>query len=81
MPNLNILSNINKYVKDELDKELIPSDAKYVLVGTVDNNGAKILAAVQIHKTDKMETKVAAVWEHDWDGDNTAGMKLIFTGK
>ena len=77
----NILANINKYVKDELDKESIPSDAKYALVGTVDNNGAKIIAAVTIHKSDRFNTKVSAVWNHDWDGDDTVGTKLIFVGK
>lgn len=79
--NLNILDNLNKYVKTELDKNAIPSDAKYVLVGTIDNNGARILAAVNIFHTDKVATKVAAVWEHDWDGDDTAAVKLIFVGK
>lgn len=76
-----ILSNLNKFVKNELDKESIPSDAKYVVVGTIDNNGARILAAVNIHKSDKFNTKVAAVWEHDWEGDDTMGAKIIFVGK
>jgi hypothetical protein len=30
----NILANLNKYVKDELAKDNIPTDAKYVIVGT-----------------------------------------------
>lgn len=77
----NILANLNKYVKDELDSEAIPADAKIVLVGTVDNNGTKILAAVNISHTDKINTKIAAVWEHDWDGDDTVGAKIIFVGK
>jgi hypothetical protein len=81
MPNKNILENLNKFVKEELDKETIPSDAKYVLVGTVDNNGAKIIAAVNIKKSDKINTKVEAVWEHDWTGDDTVAGKIIFVGK
>lgn len=81
MTDNNILSNLNKYVKDELDKESIPPDAKYALIGTVDNNGTKIIAAVQIHKSDKFNTKVAAVWQHDWDGNDTVGTKVIFVGK
>lgn len=80
-PNINILANLNKYVKEELASESISPDAKYVLVGAVDNNGAKVLAAINIHKTDKINTKIAAVWEHDWDGDDTVGMKVIFVGK
>lgn len=77
----NILANLNKYVKEELEKEAIPADTKYVIIGTVNNEGIKVMAAVNIKKTDKFNTKVAAVWEHDWDGDNTAGAKIIFTGK
>ena len=77
----NILANLNQHVREELEKENIPSDAKYVLIGTVDNNGSKIIATVNIKKTDKFNTKVAAIWEHDWDGDDTVGAKLIFVGK
>lgn len=81
MPNTNILNNLSKYVKEELDKDNIPIDAKYVIVGTVDNNGSKILAAVNIKNTEKLTVKVASVWEHDWDGDDTVAAKLIFIGK
>ena len=81
MPNVNILSNLNKYVKEELDKDVIPKDAKYVIVGTVDNNGSKILASVNINQTEKVTTRVMAVWEHDWEGDDTVAAKLIFVGK
>lgn len=78
----NILSNLSQYVQEELSKENIPPDAKYALIGSVDTNGAKIMATVQIHKFDnKFKTTVAAVWHHDWDGNDAAGMKLIFTGK
>jgi hypothetical protein len=80
-PNINILANLNKYVKEELASESIPLDSKYVLIGTVDNNGAKVIAAVNIRNTDKINTKIAAIWEHDWDGDDTVGMKVIFVGK
>ena len=79
--NVNILANLSKYVKEELDKDSIPNDAKYVIVASVDNNGTKILAAVNIHKGQKIDTKVVSVWEHDWDGDDTAAAKLIFVGK
>lgn len=81
MPNTNILNNLSKYVKDELDKDNIPIDAKYVIVGTVNNDGMKILAAVNIKNTEKLAVKVASVWEHDWDGDDTVAAKIIFIGK
>ena len=77
----NILGNINKYVKEELERDNIPTDAKYVIVGTINNDGTKILGAVNIHRSDKVNTQVAAVWDHDWDGDDTVGAKIIFVGK
>lgn len=80
-PNQNILANINKFVKEELDKDNIPQDTKLVVVGTVDNNGARIVANVLVKRSDKFETKIAAIFDHDWDGDDTAGVKVIFTGK
>ena len=81
MADTNILANLNKYVREELEKESIPADAKYAIVGTIDNNGTKIIATVNIFKTDKINTRIAAIWEHDWDGDDTIGTKIIFTGK
>jgi hypothetical protein len=81
MPELNVLSNINQYVRDEIAKENIPSDARLALIGTVDNRGARIVAAVQISNTEKLKVSVASVFEHTWEGDNTAAMKVIFIGK
>lgn len=81
MAELNILANLNKYVSESMKTEEIPPDAKYVIVAGVDNFGAKILASVNIHKGERYDTKVAAVWHHDWTGDDTAAMKLVFVGK
>lgn len=80
-PNQNILANVSQYVKDEMAKENIPADAKLALVGAVDNNGARIIAAVQIANNEKLNVKVASVFEHEWDGNDTAAMKVIFIGK
>lgn len=77
----NILYNLNKFVKEELEKESIPLDAKYVLVGTIDNKGTKIMAAINIYKTDKFNTSIKAIWDHDWNGNDTAVAKVIFVGK
>lgn len=81
MANQNILANINQFVKEELDKENIPSDAKMVVVGTVNNDGARIMAAVTINQTEKTTTRVAAIWDHNWTGDDTVGAKVIFVSK
>jgi hypothetical protein len=77
----NILSTINTYVKDEIAKENIPADARLALIGTVDNHGTRVVAAVQISNTEKLKVSVASVFEHTWSGDNTAAMKVIFIGK
>lgn len=80
-PNQNILANVSKYVKDELDKDNIPSNSRLALIGTVDNNGARIVVAATIFNKEKINVKIASAFEHEWDGDNTAAMKVIFTSK
>ena len=78
---VNMLSNLTKFVKEELEKDNIPNDAKYVIVGSVNNDGTQILASVNIHRSDRINTRVMAVWDHDWDGNDTASAKVIFVGK
>jgi TolB-like protein len=76
-----ILLNLNKYVQQELAEERIPPDAKYVLVGAVNNDGTRIMAAVKLYEGRRFQTKVQAVWDHDWDGNDTAALKVVFIGK
>lgn len=77
----NILSKIDKFVKEEIDKGVIPKDAKLAVIGTVDNEGFTVLAAVNIKPdTDnKINVQVQAIWDHDWDGSDSAAAKVIFS--
>ena len=77
----NILSNIDKIVRDSWDNNEIPQDATWGIVNTTDNEGNKLQAAFKIHKGDKLEVKVKAIWEHDWDGNDTVAGKVVLSGK
>ena len=76
----NILANIDKFVREEIEKGEILTDARIAIVGTVDQGGAKIVAAVKLTKKEtNYDLKIKAIFEHDWDGDNSMGAKLIFS--
>lgn len=78
----NILASVDKAVKDEINKGNIPLDSKWAIVTAVDNEGAKLLAAVNFKAHEgKIETKIQAIWEHDWDGDDTFVGQVVFSGK
>ena len=81
-PKSNVLANIDKIVKQELDKGVIPSDAKWAIVTAVSNDGTKLLAAANFKiNEDKIKVQIQAIWEHDWDGDDTMAGKVVFSGK
>lgn len=76
----NILANIDKFVKDEIQKGEIPSNARMAVIGTVDQNGVQIVAAVELSKNpDDFSLKIKAIFEQEWDGDRVAGAKVIFS--
>lgn len=56
--------------------ETLPADAKpgdKVVVGTVDQNGAQVVASFKLK--DKWELQAAA--RHEWNGDNSVGAKVL----
>lgn len=82
LPKKNIFDNLDKIVKLEIEKGVIPSDAKWAVITAVDNTGVKLLAAVNFNISEgKINTKVKAIWEHDWDGNNTYAGQVVFSGK
>jgi hypothetical protein len=81
-PRPNILANIDKIVKDEIAKGAVPTNDKWVLIATYDNDGTKILAAANFKiKDDKIKVQTQAIWSHDWDGNDSIAGKVIFSGK
>lgn len=51
-----------------------PGDGKtHALIGTVDQNGAQVLAVMKF--TNVWQLQAAA--RHDWNGDNEVGAKII----
>lgn len=78
-PRVNILEGINKFVKNEIENENIPKDAKIIFIGTIDLEGAKIAAVVELsQKPTDYSLKLKAIFNHEWDGDTSVGAKVIF---
>lgn len=67
------------FSQDALDKiiaDTLPVDAKpgdKVVVGTIDQHGAQVVASFKLK--DKWELQAAA--QHQWNGDNTVGAKVL----
>jgi hypothetical protein len=77
-----IFSDLDSFVKQELALNNIPADAKYVIVAGVDDKVGQIMATVNLHKGEKFNTSIAAMWKHDWkDSNDTVAAKLVFVGK
>jgi len=72
---------ITSVVKKSIDNGDIKPDEKLTFVGIVDENGAKAVLAVNIVNKDIFKVKIAGIFEHEWDGDNKAGAKVIFSIK
>lgn len=53
----------------------LPNGHRSAIVGTVDQAGAKVIAAFSLG-TDKQFQLSGAV-EHDWNGDNKAGAQFL----
>lgn len=51
-----------------------PRDGERVVVGTVDETGAQIVASFKF-KGGKWEAQAAA--RHDWNGENSVGAKVL----
>lgn len=76
-----LLNDVTRFVKDEMEKENIPSDAKYAIVAGIDEVGSRFMASVKIVDKEKVDIKVAALWDHDWEGDDSGAMKIVISGK
>ena len=64
-------AHLDKLVADTLPQN--PAPGSKVVVGTVDQKGAQVVAAFKF--TDKWTLQTAA--RHDWNGDNAVGAKVL----
>lgn len=76
-----ILANLDKITKDAWDAGEIPEGHTWAIINTFDNEGNKLQAAVRIVKKENLEVKAKAIWEHDWDGNDTIAGKVVVSGK
>jgi hypothetical protein len=78
----NLLANIETIVKNNLESGEIPSDAKLVGIGIVDSEGIKLVGTVELLKnTTNRSLKIKAIFEHDWDGNDSIAGKVVFTSR
>ena len=71
-----ITSVVNKSIADGS----IPPDHKFILVAATDEQGIKGMIGVK-RDTEKSHLELDFIAEHDWDGDNKIGAKVIFSHK
>lgn len=80
----NILANMEKLVRDEYANGNIPADTKLALVNTIDTQGIKIVGVVALKPIELkswretvLDVKIKAIFEHDWDGNNTGAIQTV----
>jgi len=71
MTNIFAPEHLDKLVAETLPKDAAPGSK--VVVGTVDQQGAQVVAAFKFN--DKWELQTAA--RHEWSGDNSVGAKVL----
>lgn len=57
--------------------EGVPDGHRHAVVAGVDRDGVKIVASLKLDDKDRWVLQGAA--EHDWNGDNKVGAKLILS--
>ena len=69
---------ISSVVKKSIDNGEIPLDHTIFFIAATDEEGIKAIIGVQ-RVTEKSSLKINFITEHQWDGDNRAGAKVIFS--
>lgn len=68
-------------IKKSIDNGDIPEDHRLVFIAATDESGAKAIVAVSLITHDIFKIKINGIFEHQWDGDNRVGAKVIFSIK
>ena len=71
---------ISSVVKKSIDSGEIPKDHKLIFIAATDEQGIKAIIGVS-HISENNNLSINFIAEHDWDGDNRAGAKVIFSHK
>lgn len=70
---------LTSVVKKTIDSGDVPPDHKLYLVAATDENGIKGIIGVQLDFHGNL--KINFIAEHEWDGDNKVGAKVIWSVK
>jgi hypothetical protein len=66
-------------VQKSIDSGEVKKDAKLVFIAAADERGVKAIVAVEIIDHEIFKVKLNTFFEHQWDGENKAGAKVIFS--
>lgn len=66
--------SLQKLVDESLPKDAGPND--HVVVGTLDETGAQVVAGFTFHES-KATWELQAAARHDWGGNNEVGAKVL----
>ncbi len=79
-PSVFTQSFLEDVVKKSIENGDVKKDAKLIFIAGADSDGVKAIASVSlIPENDKFQMKLNAIFEHDWDGDNRVGAKVVFS--
>jgi len=71
---------LNSVVKKTIESGDVPPDHRLYFVAATDEQGIKGIVGLQ-YDTNHTSFKINFIAEHQWDGDNKVGAKVIFSVK
>jgi hypothetical protein len=73
-------TQLAQIIKETIPAE-VPSDSKYVVVGGIDAAGLKVVAAFTFLNTTSGQAKFMGAYHHDWTGDDSVGVQVLWYSK
>lgn len=68
-------------IKKSIENGDIKEDDKLTFVAITDERGAKAIIAINILNKENLKIRFSGVFEHEWDGDNKIGAKVVASFK
>ena len=72
---------LTSVIKKSLENGDIREDDRLTFIAITDERGAKAIIAVSILNKENLRIKFNGVFEHEWDGDNRVGAKVVASFK
>lgn len=68
-------------IKKSIENGEIGKDDRLVFIAACNEIGTKAIVTANIVNKENIKLKLSGIFEHDWEGDNKAGAKVIFSIK